>query len=113
MIGIDSIRERNERVAQEAAAKRLTPFVYFTAEDVKPGFPFPFIGDHRPQGWTLVDDHFVDSSGLGAPDEPALTADQFVQVVKDRIAATDGTVGWALISAGQFQVYVGEFTRDS
>ncbi len=112
MLGIDYIKEINRERAQEAAAEGLEPFVYYNTDEVRDLIPFPFahIGDHRPEGWELVESHFVDSSGLGSPGEPALTANQFVELVEERIAANPGT-GWAIIEAGQFQVYVGEFRR--
>jgi len=114
MMDIDTIKAINLERAEAAAAEGLLPYVYFRIEDVgvENHFPFPYIGDHRPDGWELVDTHFADASGLGAPDEPALTVDQLLNLIRARITTHnhDGeTVGWAVISAGQFQVYVGEF----
>lgn len=76
--------------------------------------PFPHIGDHRPDDWELVDSHFVDSSGLGDEREPALTGEAFADLVHARIrrGTANGVVkGWAIIEAGEFQVYVGEFEK--
>lgn len=56
------------------------------------------------QNWDKVDEMFVDSSGFGAEDEPALTIKQFYEQVK-------AGLGYAVIEAGQFQVYVGVFEK--
>ena len=54
----------------------------------------------------------VDSSGFGQEGEAALTFEQFVDLVGT--ASTRGDdVGWAIVSAGQFQVYIGQFSRVS
>lgn len=54
--------------------------------------------------WLGCDDEFVfvDSSGFGARDEPALTFDEFV----DLVAANPG-LGWGIVESGQFQVVIG------
>ena len=57
-----------------------------------------------PKGWELKQKHFVDNSGFGAKDEPALTPHQFLAKVKKG-------KGYAIVEKGQFQVYVGEFEK--
>ena len=69
----------------------------------------PNLGDYRPSGWKEVDDFMADSSGFGAPDEPADTLDQFVK----RVIEDDGEHGYAIISVGQFQVVIGVFEKES
>lgn len=64
----------------------------------------PFIGDQRHKQWELIDELFVDSSGFGQSGEPALTIDAFRAKIK-------AGLGYAVIDAGQFQVYVGVFKR--
>ena len=64
----------------------------------------PNLGDFVPDGWTEVERHFVDSSGFGEEGEAAMTPEEFADKLKV------GT-GYALVSEGQFQVYVGEFKR--
>ena len=111
MMGIETIQQQARDAATEAAANQEVPFNYWTMDvDGFETFPFPFLGDYVPDGWEQVETHFVDSSGLGADDEPALSANQFRKVIKDRIALDIGT-GWAIVQVGQFQVYVGEFIR--
>lgn len=117
MMGPEVIKEQNREAAAIAAAEGMTPFVYAEKSEVREIFPlpFPFLGDHRPEGWELEEEHFADSSGLGAANEPALTAPQLLQLIEDKIdeAHLGGyQVGWAIIEAGQFQVYVGEFRRE-
>jgi hypothetical protein len=110
MLSIDYIKQINQERAREAASENLEPFVYYNVDEVSEMIPFPFahIGDYRPEGWLLVDRHFVDSSGFGADDEPAMSLPQFVALLEERVTERPGT-GWAVIEAGQFQVYVGEF----
>lgn len=64
----------------------------------------PNFGDHVPDGFVQVEDHFVDSSGMGADDEPALTIRQFVEQLNTHN-------GYAITSVGQFQIYITEFSR--
>lgn len=60
------------------------------------------------RGYELIDNLFVDSSGFGADDEPALTANQFDKKLAE-IVSQHGTVHTAITDSGQFQVYVGIF----
>ena len=66
-------------------------------------FSIPFIGEYVPRGWTrTASTYFVDSSGFGGPGELALTFGQFLdKVIPGR--------GYAVVEAGQFQVYVAEY----
>ncbi len=65
----------------------------------------PNFGTYRPKGWHLVEQLFVDKSGLGAEWEPAMTLRQFLRAVRK---AGPGN-GYAIIEEGEFQVYVGRF----
>lgn len=67
-------------------------------------FPFPNIGDHRPEGYELEGMMMVDSSGLGADWEPALTHAQLIERLEVGKAH-------AIIEVGQFQVVLGEFQK--
>ncbi len=51
-----------------------------------------------------VNKYFVDESGWGQDDEPALTAEQFLKKVQK------GKF-YAIIERGQFQVYIGEYVK--
>ncbi len=68
-----------------------------------PNLGIPFIGSYRPRGYRPVGEPlFVDSSGFGAPGEPALTQAEFVRKLRVGFA-------YAVVEAGQFQCYVQEF----
>jgi hypothetical protein len=104
MYGLETIRAMNQERMREARQLRLEPLVYNgNPETLK---KIPNIGDYRATklGWKLVDKYFVDSSGLGASGEGALTFNEFAD--KAKIGR-----GYAIIEAGQFQVYIGEFVK--
>ena len=103
MMGLGVIKRMNEAACERAREKRLVPYVVKN-QNMKPPFPFPNFGDYRPQGWELIDEHFVDSSGFGRDDERALSVNQF----REKLQAGHG---YALIEQGEFQVFVGEFVR--
>lgn len=60
--------------------------------------------EREQDGWNLVDELFVDSSGFGQPGEAALTIEQFYGRIK-------AGYGYGVVDAGQFQVYVGVFEK--
>lgn len=62
----------------------------------------PNIGTYRPRGYKLVETLFVDKSGMGSENEPAMTFTKFCSVVRPGYA-------YAIIEEGQFQVVIGEF----
>lgn len=107
-MSLESIRSASRQAAMKAARDKQKPFVV-TSEDIADlqagdlsKVKLPFLGDYVPRGFKLVRELFVDSSGFGATNEPALTQGQFYQELKPGF-------GYAVIEAGQFQVYVGEF----
>lgn len=117
MMSLEAIRQMSAEAAERAAEENQTPYVYFSLDEIgnrayrdAPAFPFPFLGDYVPDGWeTDGESYFVDSSGLGADDEPALSVGRFAQEVlaRETAARADGvSLGWAVVEAGQFQVYV-------
>lgn len=108
MMGIETIKALNAKAARKARNLKQKP-VIVTEEQIerfKQGerpFSIPFIGDYRPRGFKLEREMFVDISGCGAEDEPALTMKQLANEMKAGMA-------YALIEHGQFQGYVAEFT---
>src|SRR5260370_30163117 len=88
------IREHSGIAARKAAQDSLRPFVV-EADDladfhltVRAGarltFPFPFLADHAPAGFTPTENrHFVDATGFGAESEPALTLLAFVKRLRE------------------------------
>lgn len=108
MYSLEVIREMN-REAGDAARQsqeesRTQPFLIMNEAELAlwPPFPFPNLGDFSPPGWEEVDRFFCDSSGLGDPNEPALTTDQLKAQLKVGM-------GYAIVESGQFQAYIGEF----
>lgn len=103
MMDIATIKRLNAEAAGEADHDRVEPLVV-TERNIRemPPFPFPYIGDYAPPGWRETNEYFVDASGLGDEAEPALTAGQLIKELKVGR-------GYAIVSQGQFQVYVAEY----
>ena len=104
MMSLETIQQQNEIAEQQAREEGIEPYVarYDGDDGVRAA---PYIGNYQPEGWTRTEEFFVDSSGFGGPDEPAMTFEQFLNHVKDGC-------GYAIISAGQFQVYIQEFAPE-
>lgn len=64
------------------------------------------------KGYTLIKELFVDSSGFGADNEPALTQSQFEREITATLTE-HGPLFATITRAGQFQVYVGLFKKDT
>jgi hypothetical protein len=106
MMSQSTIRQLQQDARERAALEDTTPYLV-AAEDIeawKRGIglpiPFPMIGDYEPPGYeTDGDALFIDTSGYGAPDEPALTVSQMLDELKpDRC--------YAFTEVGQFQAYL-------
>jgi len=104
MMSLEQIIYENKKAEDGARTKDIQPIVALTDADTKIRSA-PYIGDYKPLGWKQINTYFVDNSGLGSPDKPALTYTEFLLKVKRGR-------GYAIISAGQFQVYVAEFVRE-
>jgi len=64
----------------------------------------PIVYGKGEVGYELIEEFFVDNSGLGADNESALTFKQFLNhVKKDRY--------YGIRMVGQFQVYIGEYKK--
>lgn len=135
MMSIASMNAAADRAAARAKRENLLPMMPGTraaesaermAERLR---STPFIGTHRPDSLRLVQRSelklpesmrydrlsglackapylFVDSSGLGAPYEPALTHREFVE-----LAMANPLLRYAIVEAGQFQVVIGVFAE--
>lgn len=109
MMSLQQIQDLSREKAAEAAERGLEPFIVDEVdierfkdqlETGQLSFPFPFIGDYVPDGWeTDGDPLFVDATGLGSESEPAMTVRAFIHRLRPGI-------GYAIVEAGQFQVYV-------
>jgi len=103
----------NEEIAAEADQEKRIPFVPDGPEDVLrfPPFPFPNLGYYEPPGWEVTGQHwFVDKTGRGDEDEPALTVRRFREELRCYIAENPGH-GLAITEDGEFQAVVSAFRR--
>lgn len=102
---LQTIARLSREQGMRASKKHKKPYL-FEEEDRKhfPPFPFSNIGDYRPIGWELVNQYFVDKSGFGSDDEPALTIERLIKKLK-------AGMGYAIIEEGEFQLYIGEFKK--
>jgi hypothetical protein len=106
MMSQSTIRQLQQEARERAALENTTPYLV-AAEDItawKNGiglpFPFPMIGDHEPAGYeTDGDALFVDTSGFGGDDEPALSISQMLNELKPDMC-------YAFTEVGQFQAYL-------
>lgn len=108
MLDLGTINRMNNEAGNIAKRRGIKPYKVWDYDELDnyPPFPFPYIGDYVPKGYKLVKTYFVDSSGVGLEEEPALTIKRFKQAIKP------GRY-YAIISQGEFQVYVGEFEKMS
>lgn len=113
MMSLEQIQSQNRLAARKARAKGVLP-VYLTRADLGSDafswtLKIPYIGNMRPKGFKAVGEPlFVDSSGFGRVGEPALTVEQARQTMMQMLKEHGG-LAWAVVSAGQFQVYVQAF----
>ena len=107
MLSVMDIRDLQEQACAKACQRNLIPYVVWPQDvgNIASLKRIPNFGTYRPSGWEYLQSHFVDSSGFGEEDEPAMTAQAF---------ANSLVVGraYAIVSVGQFQVYVGEFQKE-
>lgn len=115
MMSPATIRALGQAVARKAAREHKTPYM-IEADDlfdqdtlVRALRSTPHLGTHRPKGYKLTDQLFVDSSGYGSEDEPAFTFGQFCAKVRQNGVG----FGYGIIEEGQFQVVVGVFVSNS
>jgi hypothetical protein len=111
MMSLETMQALSREAGIEAAENAITPKFFRDSdiESLKAGNlsglkAIPNLGDHTPEGFELVESHFVDSSGFGAEDEPALTFGQFIGKLNTKN-------GYAITEVGQFQIYIGEFKK--
>lgn len=98
------LKAQNDAQYRKARKNKSQPYVAKVDGD-EGVFKAPFFGCYKPEGWELLEKLFVDSSGFGADNEPALSIRQFLGQVK-------AGRGYSIASVGQFQVYVNVFERE-
>jgi len=112
MMSLEMIRERNRKAGHEARDRGVRPVCIEVGSDIDtyPPFPFPDMGEFCPGTYVEVDRWFCDATGMGSDDEPALSPEQ----VKAKLRETfvhHPEYSYAVVEAGQFQVYLGVFRR--
>jgi len=109
MWGLGTINYLNQQAARKARKRRRTPFVPAGPEAVEGWPPFPSLGDYDPPGWERTEESwFVDKTGWGRNDEPALTLEQLKRQLQEYIVVNPGH-GFGITEEGQFQLYVTAF----
>ena len=92
----------------------MEPHVYTSLEEIwtSDRFPFPDLSENPSvEGWEQIGDAwFIDHSGFGRKDEPALTLDQF-RVKLAMYVAEHPDHGFAITDVGQFQLYVSVYRK--
>lgn len=119
MMSPETIRSLEEKAARRAAKRKMIPYMPWDIAEVEAwgsdgvSAPLPSIGGYKPKGWQRVDgidELFVDASGWGREDEPAMTLKAFKRLVIENIRAGK-QYGYAITSVGQFQIYIGIFEQ--
>jgi hypothetical protein len=117
MLSTETILSMAREAGEEAREAGLLPS---SIRDFRPSDPLafikplPFLGDYIPQGWIAdpnIDPFMVDSSGFGAPDEPADTIDQFIARLENYRLSGEN-YGFAICEVGQFQVVIRVYRPD-
>ena len=111
MWSLETLDYLNRQAARKARRGKREPQVVSAEEiDNFPPFPFPHLGPYVPAGWERVEDAtwFSDSTGWGRSDEPALTVEQLKNELRQYVAENPDH-GFAIVEAGQFQLYVGAY----
>ena len=114
MMSLAEINRLSDEAAKEAAEKGLVPYVPFNRKELDnyPTFPFPNIGSHKPEGWIELEDKrmFVDKTGMGDENEPALTIQQLLNRLYS-LYDEDSSLGFAITEEGPFQAYISVFKK--
>lgn len=111
MMSLASIEYESRKAARRAAREHKHPFVMFQSDidlaqagSMEALRNIPFIGNYTPRGFKKTENlYFVDSSGFGGDNEPALSINQFLRKLRVNYA-------YAIVEAGQFQVYIQEYS---
>jgi hypothetical protein len=117
MLSYQSIQSYAREAADRARAEGLTPLPVEQAVAVFGSTGrfggLPFLGDYVPEGWvrTEIEPLFVDATGHGRDDEPALTLQAFVKELRKYAKARDHyAVG--IVEAGECQVVIALYRPD-
>jgi len=103
MYSLSTIRAMQDEATQKAKREKVQPFVAQRDGDENIR-SCPNMGYYLPEGWEEGEQFFVDSSGLGSADEPALTFEQLLKKIKKGY-------GYGICEEGQFQIHIQEYRR--
>lgn len=111
MLSPEYIHDENQRAAADAAKFHHVPFLIWPEdiENWRAGIslpiPFPTLGDYLAPGYEFDGDaQMVDTSGVGANNEPAMTLNQMFNWLETGKA-------YAFVSCGQFQSYIQKYRK--
>ena len=130
MMDLATLNYVNRQAARRSAAAKRVPLILEQTDldalksgaDRMPAGGIPYIGARCPKGWRRVnlatwfyDDSvylevqgvgvfFVDKSGFGTRGEPALTLQEFANLIRPGF-------GYGVVEDGQFQCHVGVFEK--
>jgi len=138
MMDIETIVALNKEQGRKSKRNAIKP-VRFEEEDIeqaREGIISPLkkivnLGDYVPKGWKRFNTKkiadqleisfswkilnngglFVDSSGFGSDSEPALSVNQFLEMII-KLYDFNKDLGFAIYSEGQFQLTVGVYEED-
>jgi hypothetical protein len=113
MLSLSTIKALNDGIAIKALEERRIPYVPAGIHEVEryPPFPFPSLGSYVPSGWEVTGQAwFVDKTGHGHENEPALTVWQLREELRRYITKYPDH-GFAITEEGPFQVIVGAMRR--
>ena len=116
MWDLDTIRSINNDAGKRSRDLGVSPCRVESPEEVAswPPFPFPHMGSactDVDKESERLDTLFVDSSGFGAEDEPALTIRGFKERLSD-LCRQHGPLMCAIEDQGPFQVHVAVWRAD-
>lgn len=103
MISLDQIQDMARKAARKARERGDLPMSFplgFDPEDLR---HIPYTGTLKFPGYKFVESLFVDASGMGDEDEPAMTFRAFTQYVREHVPYG---YCYAISQAGEFQVYI-------
>lgn len=106
MWGLETIREINREAQHKAEGK--SPLKIDESMSSEEALKAPHLG-YACEDWDIVyervDTLFCDSTGLGAPSEPALTKKQLIFEIDD-LRRKHGTIRVAIEEVGQCQLHL-------
>lgn len=109
MMDLETIRKLSRQAGRTARAHGKKPwFPPGPTVDIDDIRHIPNLGTYRPAGYRKTQELFVDKTGWGGEDEPAMTVSSFLKFVNDNLP---NAYGYAITEEGPFQIYIGVFEK--